>query len=82
MDARVQAIRQHPKVGRGSCTVVDECWTDKEVQAQLDLEEVTTEEGAVEWAMDLVGLHLEQALNCRWGEEDDPEVKAYHDFMD
>lgn len=36
IDPRVVAIRADSMVGRGSCSVVDECWTDEEIQVELD----------------------------------------------
>lgn len=36
LDPRVRAVRADEMVGRGSCSVVDECWTDEEVQDELD----------------------------------------------
>jgi len=29
-----------------------------------------------------VGLHVEQALNARWGEDTDPELQTYKDFQE
>ena len=77
---RVTAIRNHPKVGSGSCTSVDECWDDKDIIEFLDDNNVTTEEGAIEWALDQEGLFLEQGLNCRWGEDDDPQLIAWKEW--
>ena len=77
---RVTAIRNHPKVGAGSCTSVDECWDDKDIIEFLDDNNVTTEAGAIEWALDQEGLFLEQGLNCRWGEDDDPQLIAWKEW--
>jgi len=71
---RVEAIRDHKLVGRGSCTSVDECWDDKDIIEFLDDSNVTTVEGAIEWALDQEGLFLEQGLNQRWGEDNDPQL--------
>ena len=30
---------------------------------------------------DYCGTQVEQALNCRWGDDDDPQLKAYDDFQ-
>jgi len=77
---RVNAIRNHPRVGRGSCTSVDECWDDKEIIEFLDENNITTEEGAIEWALEQEGLFLEQGLNQRWGEDDDPQLIAWQEW--
>lgn len=40
IDPRVMAVRADDVVGRGTCSVVDECWTDEELQAELDADGV------------------------------------------
>jgi hypothetical protein len=79
---RVEAIRSHPKVGRGSCTSIDECMDDKDIIKYLDQQAppITTEAGAIEWAMDMEGLHLERGLNQRWGEDNDPQLIAWNEW--
>ncbi len=34
--AVVKAVREHPKLGRGSCHPWDECYTDEELREMLD----------------------------------------------
>jgi hypothetical protein len=80
-DDRIAAIRLHPKVGCGSCSRVDECMDDEELRNQLDVDGVVTAGAAVAWALDDQQLFLEMALNARWGESDDPELRAYNKFM-
>ena len=77
---RITAIRNHPKVGAGSCTSVDECWDDKDIIEFLDDNGIQTGEGAIEWALEQEGLHLEQGLNQRWGEDDDPQLIAWNEW--
>lgn len=77
---RVTAIRSHPKVGFGSCTSIDECWGDKEIIDLLDGSNVLTSEGAIEWALESEGLWLEKGLSQRWGEDDDPQLKAWEEW--
>ena len=78
MDARIEAIRSDKNVGRGSCTALDECYSDGEIIAALNdagipLLAVRT---AVTWAYEQEGLQREQALNARWGEDDDPQLAS------
>lgn len=80
MDTRVQAIRRDPRVGDYSCSVVDECWGDGALAAQLDYERITTVEAALKWAYEQEGLHLEQGLNQRWGEDNDSQLVAYQEW--
>ena len=77
---RVDAIRSHPKVGRGTCTSVDECWDDKDIIEFLDDNDIHTESGAIEWALEQEGLFLEQGLNQRWGEDNDPQLIAWNEW--
>lgn len=35
LDEAVKAVRSDPKVGRGTCSTVDECLTDDELKADL-----------------------------------------------
>lgn len=46
----VAAVRKDAKVGRGSCTVIDETFTDDELLAALTEDRVRTPGGAVRWA--------------------------------
>jgi len=59
---------------------VDECWDDKDIIEFLDNNGIQTEEEAIEWAFEQEGLHLEQGLNCRWGEDDDPQLIAWKEW--
>lgn len=78
-DPRVQIIRSDSKVGIGTCTSIDECQTDTELVDLMD-ENGTTTKNARQWARELEGLWLEQGLNQRWGEEDDPQLKEYKEY--
>jgi hypothetical protein len=49
-DKRVVAIRKHPKVGVGSCSVIDECYTNVELVEKLNDEGITTVKAAVKYA--------------------------------
>lgn len=79
-DERVKAIREDDLVGEGSCSVIDECWSDTELIETLNAQKISTPEAAVQWAISQEGGHLEQGLNQRWGEDEDPQLKAYQEF--
>ena len=49
-DPRVAAIRNDRKVGRWSCSPVDECFTDGELTDELDRAGVRTPASALRWA--------------------------------
>lgn len=80
MDKRVEAIRADRKVGRGSCSSIDECYSDNNLIEALDSSKIKTPTAAVKWARKMERTYLEQGLNARWGEDDDPQLKAYHDW--
>ena len=77
---RVKAIREDALVGSGSCTSIDECFTDKEVVDMLDEDSILTPRNAVVWARNYELLFLENSLNYRWGSDSDPELSIYRDF--
>jgi len=75
----VAAVRSNPRLGRGSCTHIDECFSDDELFDDI-LKDCKTPEEAVKAALEFEGLKLEQGLNQRWGEDDDPQLLAYQEF--
>ena len=81
-DPRVEAIRSNERVGRGTCTTIDEAYTAGELVEALDEAEVTTVEKAVTWAIEDEGLRIDNALNFRWGEDTDPELRRYNEWFD
>ena len=80
MSILVSAIRNHPKVGIGSCASVDECWADSEILDELNRLGITTEDGAVNWALETEGIFLESGLNQRFGLDDDSQLLAWQDW--
>jgi hypothetical protein len=80
-DPRVKAIRSNERVGRGTCTTIDEAYTDNELVEALDEAEAITVEEAIAWAIKDEGFRIENALNFRWGEDSDPEVSRYNEWF-
>jgi hypothetical protein len=60
-DPRVVAIRKDPQVGCGSCSVIDECWTDRELVEHLDHEKINGPRSAVLAAHDLHDIYSDNA---------------------
>lgn len=79
---RVDAIRAHVLVGRGSCSSIDECYSDEDLIACMDGEGVETTDirAAVEWALNTEQMYLEQGTNASSGEEGCELVAAYREF--
>ena len=82
MDERLKAIRNDGLVGRGTCSSIDECYDDIELIQQLDDNKLHTPAAAVKWARESEGLWVEQGLNQRWGEDDDPQLLAYNEWQE
>ena len=82
MDERVKAIREHELIGRGSCSTIDECYSDADLVELFDTYNVKTPQEAIAWAIKQESLCHEQALNARWGEDDDPQLKAWREWQE
>tara|TARA_Y100000034_G_scaffold126674_1_gene178236 strand:+ start:527 stop:817 length:291 start_codon:yes stop_codon:yes gene_type:complete len=76
----VDSVRKCPIVGRGTCSAVDECLSDGEVQEMMDDDNVKTEKEAIKWAIQFESIQNERALNARWGEDSDPELVTWNKF--
>ncbi len=74
IDLRITAIRDHKEIGRGSCSIVDECYSDVELLEALYVDSITSPRQAIRWALEIEGLDAEQALNARWGQDTDLEL--------
>lgn len=59
MDPRVKAIRADEKIGRGTCSSIDECFTDTELVAELDREGITSPDKAVAHYREIEGIRNE-----------------------
>ncbi|MCH2669372.1 MAG: hypothetical protein MK009_05915 [Gammaproteobacteria bacterium] len=77
MDVRIEAIREDPCVGRGTCSSIDECWSDDELSWKLNEDGVVSETAAIQWARDYEQIFMEQLLNTRWGGDGDPQLAEY-----
>ena len=76
----VRAIRAHDRVGEGTYTSIDECWSDAEITEHLEMMDISTEQAAIEWAIETEGLFLEQGLNQRPGNDDDWQLLAWQEW--
>mgnify|MGYP006271727315 CR=1 FL=1 len=61
----IAAVRADQKVGRGSCSIIDECYTDAELAAALANNGIATVGGAVAWARDVERLFREREQEIR-----------------
>jgi hypothetical protein len=80
-DPRISAIRRHPLVGEHRLTFLLMCNSDSDIIAMLDADAVNSPGAAVTWAIEDQDFRLEQALNCRWGDDDDPQLLEYQAFQ-
>ena len=61
----IAAVRADVKVGRGTCSVIDECYTDAELAEAFLNEGIDTVQNAVEWARDIERLFREREQELR-----------------
>ena len=54
----VQAIRDDPRVGRGTCSIADETYTDAELAEEFAHQHVTTKREAIRYAREYLGCPL------------------------
>lgn len=78
----LDAIRNHKLVGRGSCTVVDECYSDRYIARELETYKVETIDGAIAYAINEQSGFLEAGLNQRFGDEGDPQLVEWKEWQE
>ena len=82
MDDRVKAIRENVLVGKHTCAIVSECYSDEGLVELLDEWEVSTPKAAIEFAVGLEDINIEDALNYRLGTDNDPELAVYNEWQE
>lgn len=82
IDPRVVAVREDKLVGKGTCSAIDECWTDDNLVEQFDEDGIVTPKQAVEWCFEYEDLHMEQAPNQSSGEPDCPAMAVWNEWQD
>ena len=80
-DGRVMAIRTDKAVGHGTCSTIDECYSDSELLSRLVANGIATPLDAVKWAREVDGLHWESGLNQMFGDdgESDQQIRACYE---
>lgn len=76
----IKAVRKDRLVGKGSCSSIDECYEDEELWEVI--REAKSPQEAVRLAREAEGIFLEQEANCRWGEDDDPQLENLRSFQE
>jgi len=61
----IDAVRADPKVGRGTCSSIDECYEQHELAAALTRDNITTAKAAVKWARGVERLYREREREIR-----------------
>jgi hypothetical protein len=67
LDKRVKAIRDSKYVGRNSCSVMNECYSDDELLKWLDYIGIESPKEALEFALEKEGLTIEDTLTKKKG---------------
>lgn len=65
MQEMIAAVRADVKVGRGSCSVIDECYSDRELAEVFTEAGIDTVKDAVAWARDTENLFREREQEIR-----------------
>jgi hypothetical protein len=72
----VKAIRSNKLIGSGTCSSIDECYEDSELWNDFGPDGGNdTIEAAVMSAIKREGLWIEKHVECRYGDDDDVELK-------
>ena len=82
MDERIKAVRDNELVGRGTCTYANECFSDNDLLAEISHDKGPdfTAKDAVDWCIWFQDLKMNQMLECRFGEDSDPELTVYREW--
>jgi len=80
MQKLIEAIRNDPHVGRTTQSAIQMCDTDDEIAEMLVDAKISTVENALKWAYFSQTMWLEQNLNARPGEDDDPQLIEYNEW--
>jgi hypothetical protein len=65
MQGWIQKVREDHVVGRGTCSVIDECWTDEELAAALAAEGVRGWQSVRFWVRRVHRMYLEREREVR-----------------
>ena len=65
MVAWIKAIRDDKVVGRGTCSSIDECYSDAELEARLKEENIKGKIESVAWARRCEKLYREMEKNTQ-----------------
>jgi hypothetical protein len=65
MPAWIKAVRDDDKVGVGSCSVIDECLTDAELEAALKRDGIRGKIESVRWARRVERMYRELEREVR-----------------
>tara|TARA_R110002020_G_scaffold414874_2_gene624330 strand:+ start:763 stop:1218 length:456 start_codon:yes stop_codon:yes gene_type:complete len=79
-DKMIAAIDANPLVGKGTCSVIAECYDVIDLRYRLKWSNSVKE--AIEMALDMQEGHLEQGLNYREGNDDDWQLVSYNEFKE
>ena len=79
-DSRVAAIRADSRVGRGTCTYIDESFEHTEILEGLNDDGIVSDKDAVAWAHQREGLIIENGTNASSGEADCPLVARHREW--
>lgn len=59
--ALIEAVRNDPKIGRGSCASIDECWDDEDILKVIQVDQVTTADKLLDILYSLENIFRDRA---------------------
>ena len=80
MDPRVKAIRESKSIGRGTCSIANECMNDSDIIAELDDIGITLPEEAVAHFILMEDFQMHRMMDQRWGEDSDIQVTIKNEW--
>jgi hypothetical protein len=73
----VKALREHPLLGAGTESVIDQCFTDAEIMEELEREDIKTVAKAIQHFAIWEGLEVEDLIDAENDDDDDDEDPSW-----
>jgi len=80
-DERVIAIRADNLIGTDSCSFIDECLSDADIVEELDRRNIVSPVDAIKHLIDAQHGQYERGLGTRAGDDDDPILIQFNDWV-
>lgn len=68
----IRVLREHPQLGRGTDSIIDQCFTDEEILEELSRERIETAPAAIRHFAIWEGLELEDVEGADTSDDAEP----------